>query len=110
MVVNNIKENVEQLEHKNAFTVTKTIFETIQKYGVVIKSLEDSLFAKNITDYITTNLQTNVPNDYIMKTSKYLPIFYFSAVASVIVTWLKEGTKETPEEMAKLIASLMDGV
>ena len=108
MVVNAIKSNIELLENKNGFTVTKTIFETIQKYGIVIRSIEGSSIAKNIADYITTNLQLNVPNDYIMKTSKYLPIFYFSAVASVIVTWLKDGTQETPDEMARLLVSLVN--
>ena len=108
MVVGNIKSNAEILEVKNAFTVTKSIFETIQKYSSVIKSLEDSSIAKSLGEYVTNKLQSSIPSDYIMKTSKYLPIFYFSAVASVILTWLKDGAVESPDEMARLLVSLIN--
>ena len=108
MVVNVIKTNAESLEHKNGFTVAKSIFETIQKYSSVIRSFEHSTFEKNIIEYITTKLQSNIPNDYILKTSKYISIFYFSAFSSVIISWLREGAKETPDEMARLLVSLVN--
>ena len=55
-------------------------------------------------------MQNETPTDYINKTSKYIPIFYFGATAATLMFWLRDSAKETPEEMAKLIASLMDGV
>lgn len=108
MVVDNIKLNIEKLDIKNVFTVTKSIFETIQKYSIVISSFEDSTIAKSIAEYVTEKLQMKITIDYISKTSKYLPVFYFSAVASVILKWLKDGAEETPDEMARLIVSLVN--
>ena len=52
-------------------------------------------------------LKKSMPNDLINKTSKYIPIFYLSSVTSVLLEWLKNGTIESPDEMARLICSLI---
>ena len=44
------------------------------------------------------------------KTSKYIPVFYIGAMASTLMFWLGNGAEEEPEDMAKLIASLIDDI
>ena len=59
---------------------------------------------------ISKKLAETMPNDYMSKTSKYIPVFMLGAIASTLLCWLKNGAEEEPEEMAKMIASLLDGV
>ena len=40
------------------------------------------------------------------KTSKYIPVYFFGAITTTMFDWMKNGAEETPDEMARLIASL----
>ena len=53
-------------------------------------------------------LKENTATDYMNKTSKYVPVFYYGALTTVLFNWLKSGAEETPDEMAKLIAGLIN--
>ena len=69
-------------------------------------SLSESPISKTLTDLTTKKLKENYPEDKFNKTQKYIPIFRYAAVTSVIFEWLKTGCEESPEEMARFLCSL----
>ena len=105
-LLNTLKENIENLEEKSTYTIVKTIFELFLSYKQAIFSLEDTKMAKDITNQITTKLRESDNVDYMNKTSKYIPVYFYGAITSTMFDWLKNGAEETPDEMARLIASL----
>ncbi|MBQ8424810.1 MAG: TetR/AcrR family transcriptional regulator [Clostridia bacterium] len=107
-IILNIKNNIEKLDVCNEYTIIKEFFNGFINYKDLIHSIESSSISDIIALEISKKLQENTPNDYMKKTSKYIPIFYFSALGSVIITWLKEGAKESPDEMARLITSMVN--
>lgn len=109
-VCNEMKVNIEKLEKPNSYLVIRTIFETIKVYSKIFHSFKDAGFLKSWEENIATEIEAKLPSDYIVQNSKYYPIFYFSAVSSVIMVWLKNGAVETPDEMAKLLTPLLNGV
>ena len=104
----NLKKNIQKMETINQYTVIKEFFETLKIYKDILPSIENSNISKVLTSNIAAKLQSNLPNDYMNKTSKYVPVFYFTAISSVIIMWLKEGAKETSDEMARLIISMVN--
>ena len=107
-IILNIKNNIENLEVTNEYTIIKEFFKGFYPYKDLLHSIEASSIADVIALEISKKLQENTPNDYMKKTSKYIPIFYFSALGSVIITWLKDGAVESPDEMARLITSMVN--
>lgn len=104
----NVKEKFMKLETKNQFTFIRQIFETIGSFKNVFPSFENCQISKNLMDLAVSKIQTDIPLDFVNKTSKYIPTFYFGALLLVIFQWLKGGTKETPDEMARLMCSLVN--
>ena len=45
---------------------------------------------------------------YFNKTSKYIPLIYFSSVTSVLFQWLKNGAQESTEDMARMLSSVLN--
>jgi hypothetical protein len=62
--------------------------------------------SKTFGEEISKKLAETMPNDYISKTSKYIPVFILGAIASTLLTWLKNGAEEEPEDMAILETDL----
>lgn len=107
-IAKTMANNIEKLNTKNLFTITQEIFTISKKYKSALFAIEDSQISKVLKDMIITDLQSKSPIDYINKTSKYIPIFYFSSIVSVLIEWLRSDTGETPEEMATLITKLIN--
>lgn len=101
-----LKANIEILEIKNQFTITKEYFEIFKKYNKHFLALLNSQISKTLGETIMEKLKANTPNDYISKTSKYIPIYYFGAMTHVLIEWLEDGMNESTEDMARLICSL----
>ena len=100
-----LKENLAKQEQINQYTVTREIFATSLKYHKITKSFKNSDYLDKFTGYLAEKLFTFAPEDKINPAKKYIPIFYFSAVAGTLAVWLNNGAIETPEEMAKCICS-----
>ena len=107
-IILNIKNSIENLEVCNEYTIVKEFFSGFMKYKDLIHSIESSSISDIIALEISKKLEENTPNDYMKKTSKYMPIFYFSALGSVLIKWLKDGAEESPDEMARLITSMVN--
>jgi len=107
-IISRMKNNIENLEVKNEYTIVKEFFEIFKGFKDLLHSIESSSISDIISLEISKKLQENTPNDYMNKTSKYIPIFYFSAVGSVLISWLKDGAIETPDEMARLVTSMVN--
>lgn len=108
-IAENMRENLEHLETVNHYYIIKEFFETFKQYKLIIPSFEGSEIANSLLLVSTNKLNKNMPNDLINKTSKYIPIFYLSAISATLFEWLKDGTKESTDEMARLICSLING-
>ena len=104
----NLKENLSQQEQINQYTVTREIFSTALKYTKISQAFKNSDYIKKFINSIGEQLFTFSPEDKINPTKKYVPIFYFSALAGVLAMWLNNGTKESPEEMARCICSVAE--
>lgn len=103
-----LKNNINNLEVKNQFTITKQYFEIFKKYNLAIHSMMESEITKTLGAAIMQKLKDNIPHDYMNKTSKYIPIYYFGAMTSVLMNWLKDGMVESTDDMARLLCSLND--
>lgn len=107
-ILENLKDTLSKQEQINQYTVTKEIFATAQKYQKVTKAFENSDYVTKFTNSIAEKLFTFATEDKINPAKKYIPIFYFSAIAGTLAVWLNTGAVETPEEMAKSICSHAD--
>lgn len=101
-----LKANVEHQDTINQFSVAKQCFEIFKTYSKVFSSLLCSPISKTLGTAITQRLSENVPHDYISKASKYIPTYYFGAITHVLIQWMRDGMKESTDDMARLICSL----
>lgn len=107
-IVKKMTCNIEKLEVINKYTVIKEMFETAKKYKFALLAFEDSQISKILKDMVVCDLQTKSPVDYMNKSSRYIPVFYFSSIISVLYEWLKSGANEPVDEMAKLLSKLIN--
>lgn len=107
-IAKNMETKIKELDSINTYTVIKTFFDHIKKYKDILVSFKDCEVSRNIKDTINKKLLEEFPSDCVSKTSKYIPIFYFASITTVLFEWLKNGCEESSEEMARLIASLIN--
>ena len=107
-ITKRLKDSINSLEIKNKHTIAKEFFKAFEKYKDVITAFEGSEISKKLLSLITEKLRSEFPYDAVNKTSRYVPIYYFGAIASVISEWLENGCTETPDEMAKFITKMVD--
>ena len=100
----------EKYESKSQYTFAKSLFEVFRPLKSCLASFENSSLSKSFAGIIIKKVTEEMPNDYMNKTSKYIPVFYIGALSSTLIAWLKNGAEEEPEDMAKLIASLIDDI
>lgn len=103
-----IKNQIDDMNQSNDYYLIKTFFDYFEKYTSVISSFEDSQIYNSLLTIASEQMQLRFQGDFINKTSKYISIFYLSALCSTILEWLKSGAKETPDEMARLLCSLIN--
>ena len=106
LIVSHLQELIKNVDVKNEYTVIKCFFETFKVYKTFLVTLSNSPIAKSLTDLTKSKLIENLPEDKFNKTAKYLPVFYYSAIISVMFEWLNNNCEESPEEMARFICSL----
>lgn len=107
-IMQELKSNLLESKCINQYIVTREIFSTAKKYRDAFISFRNSNYAEQFVDTISEKLFSFAPQDIINPSRKYTPIFFFSALAGVLNIWIKNGTKESPEEMAKLICEVAD--
>ena len=107
-IVSNIEETFKTLKVINKFTIIQEFFYTARNYKNALISLQNSQIEKSLKEIITKELSENNNIDYFNKTSKYIPILYFSAITSVLLAWLKQGAEESPEDMAKMLSNALN--
>ena len=107
-ILEDLKNTLIKQECINQYTVTKEIFETSKKYNQLTQAFKNSDYIDRFMECLANKLFTFAPEDKINPANKYIPIFYFSAIAGTLTVWLNNGTNETPEEMAKCICSHAD--
>lgn len=105
-IVCKLKNEILNMPERNEYTVLKSIFETIKDYKSLLISLLNSSISKEVADTIVNKMRENSPDDFFNKTIKYVPVFYFTGMTSVMIEWLKTGCNESPEEMARFLCSL----
>lgn len=103
-----LKSNLIKYDKINQYIVTREIFITAQSYKDTFNAFRNSNYAEQFVDVISDKLFSFAPQDIINPSRKYTPVFFFSALAGVLNAWIRNGTKETPEEMAKLICEVAD--
>lgn len=108
-IMNGIEDSFKNLKVINKFTIIQEFFQTAKKYKKAIISLQNSQIVKTLKDIVIQELSESACNiDYFNKTSKYIPILYFSAITSVLFMWLSQGTIESPEDMARMLSSTLN--
>lgn len=107
-IVKRIQDNVNQKNNVNIYNVVKGCFEIFKDYKDIIFSLQNTEIFHSIIAESSLEVQEKFNIDYISKSSKYVPLFYISAVYFVIINWLKNGATETPDEMARLVTTLIN--
>ena len=106
-IVKSVNNKIKQHEVINTYTITKEFFEIFKNFKSIFPSFDNSSITKTMLDTIIKRMRENVPVDYMNKTSKYIPIFYFGAISTTMIDWLKSGANETPDEMARMVSSLI---
>lgn len=105
-IITYLQDLIKNIETKNEYIVIKCFFEAFKEYKRFLIALASSPIAKSLAEITRSKLIENLPEDKFNKTAKYLPVFYYSAIISVMFEWLKNGCEESPEEMARFICSL----
>ncbi len=108
VIFNNLRKSFLLSENKSIYTISKLIFETFKDYKDELFSIANNKVIQHILDKVPEKLKENTATDYMNKTSQYVPVFYYGAISTVLFDWLKNGAQESPEEMAKLIAGLIN--
>lgn len=108
VIFNNLRKEFLKSENKSIYTISKLIFETFKCYKDQLFSIAGHKVAQHIIEEVPEKLKENTATDYMNKTSKYVPVFYYGALTTVLFNWLKSGAEESPDEMAKLIAGLIN--
>ena len=103
-----IRANINNLNEINQYFLIKSFFEAFQKYTSVISSFENSPVYNSLLSIANEQIKIKFEGDFINKTSKYIPIFYLSAIGATVLEWLKSGANETPDEMARLLCTLIN--
>ena len=103
---NDIRDAIENLEVKNHYTITKQFFETLKGYDKVMLAFYNSEICRDLVNLLTDEMLDDFPNDMVSKTSKYIPVYHFGAMTAVIFEWIKLGTNESPDEMARILCTL----
>ena len=107
-ILTTLKEDLSKQEQINQYVVTCEIFKTALKYTKISQAIKNSDYIDKFISSIGEQLFTFSPDDKINPTKKYVPIFYFSALAGVLAMWINNGAKESPEEMARGICSIAE--
>lgn len=107
-IAKNIKIKIDSLEQVNQYFLIKAFFEAFQKYTSVIASFENSQVYNSLLSIANEQIKIKFQGDFINKTSKYIPIFYLSAIGATVLEWLKTGANENPDEMSRLLCSLIN--
>ncbi len=107
-ILSNLENNFKKLNTINNFTIIQEIFTVAKEYKNALLSLLNSQIEKTIEDIVSKELCENKTIDYFNKTSKYIPILYYSAITTVMFYWLKQGAEESPEDMARMLASAIN--
>ena len=107
-IFDSLKESIHNQAKPSTYSITKEIFECFKKYKDLLFSLEGTKISKELTDLVFHELTHKFQSDYMSKSAKYVPIFYFGAIAVTALHWLNTGCDETPEEMARMAASLIN--
>ena len=105
-IMGNLREELSGNKELNSYIFIKAIFDTFKKFKDVIPSLQDTQITKTIRYNTMSRLKENIVVDQMKKSSKYIPIFYISALSTTLFEWLKGGAEESSDEMARLIVSL----
>ena len=108
VIFNNLRKAFLSSDNKSIYTISKLIFETFKDYKDELFSIANNKVIQHILDKVPEKLNENTATDYMNKTSQYVPVFYYGAISTVLFDWLKNGAQESPEEMAKLIAGLIN--
>lgn len=104
-----IESTFKNLKIINKFTIIQEFFQEAKKYKSAIMSLQNSQIEKTLKEIVIQELSNNAHNiDYFNKTSKYIPLLYFSAITSVLFMWLKQNAVESPEDMARMLSSALN--
>ena len=80
-IMKQVGEKVNALENKNHYTVIKEMFETFKKYKDIYPSLEGTSISKTLLINAIEQIKKNAIYDNMNRLSKYIPTFYFSAIA-----------------------------
>lgn len=107
-IVSKVKNNLSKYSKVTIYAFSKEFFDELKGYQKCYQSIANSPISRQLTMDIITRLKKEIPIDYINKTMKYIPIFYFGAISVTMVDWLRNGAIETPEEMAKMISTLVN--
>lgn len=107
-IIKNLEEEAKNFEEVTTYLLVKTLFEYAKKYTKPIKAFKNSDVLRKLKDQATKKLLEEFPSDQVNRTTKYIPIFYFGSIITVLFEWLELGCEETPEEMARIIASLIN--
>lgn len=104
-----LEDKFRSLENINNFKIIQEFFSVAKNYKEAIISLQNSQIEKTLKDIIIQELSENAYNiDYFNKTSKYIPVLYFSSITSVLFMWLKHGAKEPTDEMARMLSNALN--
>lgn len=107
-IMQNLKVRLLEYDKLNQYIVTREIFVTAEKYQDAFKAFRNSNYAEKFVDTVSEKLFSFAPEDKIYPARKYTPVFFFSALAGVLNSWIRNNAKETPDEMAKLICEIAD--
>lgn len=107
-IMKNLKSTLLEYDKINQYIVTREIFTTAERYKYAFKAFKNSNYAESFIDVISDKLFSFAPEDKINPSRKYTPVFYFSALAGVLNAWINNGTKESPDDMAKLICTIAE--
>ncbi|SEK58652.1 TetR/AcrR family transcriptional regulator [Paenibacillus sp. OK003] len=97
------------------FSFTVTLFEYLEINSGFMKAVlgpkGDLTFQTRLKDFMWETLYGNNPNAFVKEENllvpgQYLASYMGAAIIGIIQRWLEDGTKESPQEMARILTTI----
>lgn len=102
---------IEEIGYGSASTIKEIIlyiFKYIQENAAVIQAIYDAGLNHLLSRMLSQRIMHYFPVVYSTKEGRYAVPFYAGAILSVFHLWFDNGMKESSEEMAEIISSLIN--
>ena len=100
------KPLIEQFQDR-ATGIVQNINQNRELFVLMLSNNVGNSFEKTMQDKSRTVFEGIISDEYLTVPREYVVVLLTSAVSSTLITWAKNGFKESPEEFANIISHII---